>query len=167
MTNAFPVYTEPMEPVRRKMLEERTQLLIEHDPRIAELQERLLKFGGEAGAWVPDSPWMDALLARGTLFSGESRSGKGQISNCHFNAARLWAGARTHRQLVTGYALSEDGCWRRHTWVLDPVKGKPPLVETTIPRLLYFGVILTPEEAEYFWQAEGSPEFAKRKKPQG
>src|SRR4051794_37714600 len=167
MAIQFPVLTTPMDPEWRTWLVEHNRPIIEQDPGIAELQARLLKFGGEGGAWVAGSPWTEAFLARGTLFGGESRPGKGRQSACHFNAARLWAGAKTHRQLVTGYALSQDGCWRRHSWVLDPVKGKPTLVETTEPRLLYFGVILTPEEAESVWQAEGSPEFAKRKKPQG
>jgi hypothetical protein len=40
-------------------------------------------------------------------------------------------------QAETGYALSEDGCWRPHGWVWDILKNC--IVETTVPRKIYFG----------------------------
>jgi len=48
---------------------------------------------------------------------------------------------------VTGWALSNDGIWRQHTWLL---KGKA-IVETTSPREKYYGFVLTDEEANQFW----------------
>jgi len=91
-----------MDPIQREMSERRAQEAIRRDRRIADLRQRLLVLGGETGVWVPNSLWMDALLVRGTVFSGESRLRYGQMKRCHFNSARLWAAARERRQLVTG-----------------------------------------------------------------
>jgi hypothetical protein len=39
-------------------------------------------------------------------------------SRCHENVARLWTDKRWGLVAIgTGYALSEDGLWRRHSWV--------------------------------------------------
>jgi hypothetical protein len=35
-----------------------------------------------------------------------------------------------------GFALSDDGCWRVHSWVQTP----GGIVETTVKRRLYFGI---------------------------
>src|SRR5258708_7764341 len=50
--------------------------------------------------------------------------------------------------VVNGYALSKDGLWRQHSWLVTPEGG---LVETTVRRAAYFGAVLAPEEvkAEY------------------
>jgi hypothetical protein len=58
-----------------------------------------------------------------------------QRSNCHNNAEQL---AIRHRwALWTGLALSDDGCWRVHSWCKN-THGR--IVETTLPRTRYFGV---------------------------
>jgi hypothetical protein len=49
--------------------------------------------------------------------------------------------------IVTGWALSEDGIWRQHSWGID-WKGR--LVETTLPRTRYFGVYMVRETANEF-----------------
>ena len=55
---------------------------------------------------------------------------------------------------MTGYALSDDGLWRSHSWVVtDEV-----LYETTVARELYFGIELEEEEALWFWLQEGTQE---------
>ena len=48
---------------------------------------------------------------------------------------------------MTGYALSDDGLWRQHSWGL---LTDDRVVETTVARLRYFGAILTdPAAAEF------------------
>jgi hypothetical protein len=50
-------------------------------------------------------------------------------------------------KITTGWALSDDGLWRQHSWIL---RGKT-VIETTETRVRYFGVTLTDAEAEQFW----------------
>jgi len=76
-----------------------------------------------------------ALEFLGAFFPGErARLVGGQRNACHKNAALLDDG-RTCRRF-TGFALSDDGCWRLHSWVMTP----DGIVETTERRTLYFGV---------------------------
>jgi hypothetical protein len=68
-------------------------------------------------------------------------------SMCHGNALGLWLASGGGVRVATGYALSDDGLWRQHSWAL--VDGR--LVETTpCPRLRYFGFELSHAEAEEF-----------------
>ena len=50
-------------------------------------------------------------------------------------------------RLVTGYALSDDGLWRQHSWVMDD----QVIYETTVKRTQYYGFVLDPAEAVRFW----------------
>ena len=143
-----------MHPGRRRWLDTKTKAAINKDPRLHHLKRRLLALGGEAGIFMPRTPWLGRLLQRGTIFAGESRLRKGLHGRCHYNSARLWSAARAQRKIVTGYALSDDGCWWQHSWVLEPSEGQPPIIETTNKRLLYFGVVLTPQESKQFLHAE-------------
>lgn len=52
--------------------------------------------------------------------------------------------------IATGYALSEDGLWRCHSWVVQPMARTVRVWETTVKRVAYFGVVLTSEECEDF-----------------
>ncbi len=76
------------------------------------------------------------------IFNGEDRE-------CHTNSAVLWSQNRENYSLVTGFALSDDSVWRRHSWVKTK-DGK--LIETTIKREKYFGLTLKKELAESFLQ---------------
>jgi hypothetical protein len=47
--------------------------------------------------------------------------------------------------VATGYALRDDGVWTGHTWLAEHTGGQPTrIVETTVGRLLYAGVVLDP-----------------------
>jgi hypothetical protein len=120
---------------------------VEDDPRMAELYDLLLSTAGFA---VTDyeEPDLEKLLARGRLWGTEGlKQVRGEASSCHGNAARLWMCDRKKYAIATGWALSADGVWRQHSWALDP-KGR--VVETTVPRLAYFGFDLDPGEAALF-----------------
>jgi hypothetical protein len=58
-----------------------------------------------------------------------------QMSNCHENAEKL--AARYGWTMWTGLALSDDGCWRVHSWCRN-TRGR--IAETTMLRTHYFGV---------------------------
>jgi hypothetical protein len=96
---------------------------------------------------TPD-PDLPVLLERGELMHGYVQLVRMQRSRCHPNAAKLWV--RTPRKISaigTGYALSDDGLWRQHSW---GVKSDGTLVETTIGRVQYFGLQLRGAEADMF-----------------
>lgn len=69
---------------------------------------------------------------------------------CHYNSARLWYKNKDRCFIATGYALSEDGLWRCHSWVVQPMARTVRVWETTVKRVAYFGVVLTSEECEDF-----------------
>jgi hypothetical protein len=64
--------------------------------------------------------------------------------------AEIWA-ERPH-ELVgigTGYSLSDDGLWRQHSWGLR----REGILETTVSRVKYFGVLLQHGDADSFAMA--------------
>jgi len=120
------------------------------------LEQKLLAHGGIRLAYRYE-PDLQLLLKRGESFEERADLVPGESRQCHFNAARLWSAHKETLALVTGYALSEDGLWRQHSWLLrqKPNPGEARLIETTIRRVTYFGVILTETEAERFAQNNG------------
>lgn len=53
-------------------------------------------------------------------------------------------------RICTGYALSEDGMWRQHSWIIWHKARSNQIIETTVPRILYFGFVMTTEMCEEF-----------------
>jgi hypothetical protein len=92
-------------------------------------------------------PDLDKLLTRMQSWDGsEVITRRGNVSACHSNTARLWESGDV-AGIATGYALSEDGLWRQHTWGIS-ASGEP--VETTLLRSAYAGYVLTAGEAADF-----------------
>ena len=117
------------------------------DPRASELERRLLEVGGRRVVLPPVEPHLGALLERGRVIpAGGSRLQRMQRSRCHSNAAELWQESGGCIRIGTGYALSDDGLWRRHSWGLE--RGR--VVETTVEHELYFGVELDVEGSRVF-----------------
>lgn len=67
-----------------------------------------------------------------------------QRSACHDNCIALHYHDKSHR-IFTGYALSGDGLWRHHSWIMTQ---KNCIVETTEDRLMYIGYDATNENKE-------------------
>jgi len=61
---------------------------------------------------------------------------KMKTSSCHENVHTLLK-KRKIQYGYTGYALSEDGLWRLHSWGVD---HKGMLIETTVLRVMYIGL---------------------------
>lgn len=117
-----------------------------------EVYAKLLALGGDA-AVMHDLGWFErAFLERADVSTGPARRGRGRGSHCHRNASKYFRSNPARYHLVSGFALSWDedgvGCWRPHSWAFD-TKTKE-IVETTLPRAVYAGVTLTPEEADEF-----------------
>lgn len=125
--------------------------------------EHLLKIGGEE-ACLPDfEEDIAALLEYGQIWDGRSTKIPGRPSDCHFNSVSAWTSNADRIVVVTGYALSDDGMWRQHSWCMGADRrGRPKVYETTVPREAYFGVPLTYEECvarcdDYFLVAPERP----------
>jgi hypothetical protein len=113
-------------------------------PKFATLADRLMALGG-AHVVATFEEDLDTLLGRGSVREGPVRFLKGRASHCHANAAALYEADPANR-VVTGWALSEDGLWRQHSWC----ERARSLVETTERRVAYFGIELGDDEADEF-----------------
>ena len=113
---------------------------------VTKLKEKLLKLGGKHVVMSSYEEDLLKLLKRGKPLKGRVKMMLGNPNECHRNSALCWDANRDQSQIATGYALSQDGYWRQHSWVMAGSK----IVETTQKRVLYFGFKLTPQEAEVF-----------------
>lgn len=86
---------------------------------------------------VPDE-LAEVLLRYGMVENGAAaRLVQMEMSNCHENSLRL--GNRHRWDVWTGLALSDDGCWRVHSWCKNTRRR---IIETTIGRTHYFGIVV-------------------------
>ena len=118
---------------------------------ILELQDVLLSYGGKSmvmiDAFDPDTL---KIINRGVILDGASAyMMPGAPNQCHCNSAHLWDNNRDKTLLCTGYALSDDGLWRQHSWCID-LRKPSAVVETTESRRAYFGFGMTLDESERF-----------------
>ena len=152
-------------PIRRKRQNapssENARLATMYDERVAEHVRPHAGYGAAGAEFVaavlphggrlvvpprsPD-PLLDMLRTEGRVWHNEVTLRPLQQSDCHRNAVSLWREGKA-TALGTGYALSDDGLWREHSWAVGP-QGE--LLETTEPRRTYFGIELKGEGAEWF-----------------
>ena len=113
------------------------------DPNNIEIATKLLAIDGkEVVILTGEQSWMNlTLVNNATLMTAEKlRIQKGNPSDCHNNCSKIWSKDRDKFSIVSGFALTaDDQMWRAHTWLLDK---NGVIVETTVPRYLYFGQIL-------------------------
>ena len=118
---------------------------------LLDLRDRLLSFGGNEALMPPVEEDLEAIASRGELWYAEDVAlMPGGTSQCHSNSASLWDANRNTLLLATGYALGRDGLWRQHSWCVWPAPTGGRVVETTMPRIAYFGFVMTEEESEGF-----------------
>ena len=111
------------------------------------LKSKLLGIGGWAVCLPRSEPDLKKIMSRGRTFQMKATLLRGEPCQCHFNSSVYWGDHSRECSICTGYALSKDGMWRQHTWVLR-VEGR--IVETTHRRLCYFGYVLSPSECREF-----------------
>jgi hypothetical protein len=119
------------------------------DTETQELCVKLLELGGTEVVAQFDDSWSSGLiLGCGKAVGPEGLTRlSGRPIQCHANSVAAWAGEPGRYRIQTGFGLS-DGGWRRHTWLLDS-GGR--VVETTVPRELYFGMTLNDDLARLFY----------------
>jgi hypothetical protein len=128
--------------------------LTKHQKEMLKLRDILLGLGGAQTVFHHQECDLHLLLEHGQIWTPErSRLMRGSPSECHRNSCALWEQNKNATRIATGYALSEDGFWRQHSWCLQPIKGNSPKVrvlETTTPRVLYYGIVFNPKGCEKF-----------------
>jgi hypothetical protein len=138
---------------QRTFLNGRLKEAMSRQPELGGLRDLLLRVGGEE--LVPP-PWFDSdvanLIQFGSVMEGRVKLHSMERSACHANVARLWGKSRWRLMGIgTGYALSDDGLWRQHSWGVR----RSGILETTQVRSVYFGIVLSGVEAERFAIAHG------------
>lgn len=119
------------------------------------LKTKILTYGGDM---VCMPPYQDAdtshILNYGQIWNGKNPIIKrGMNNHCHQNAAIYWHNHKDNTRICTGYALSNDGMWREHSWLIQLNPRSNKIIETTVPRVLYFGYAMTQDLCEAFYQA--------------
>ena len=100
---------------------------------------------------VDDDPDLSLIVQKGKEFSISGRIyKKGKPCSCHKNVSELYYNDEIDG-IATGYALTDDGGWRSHTWGIKDDN----IVETTNKYLNYFGVILDKESSKKFLRSQG------------
>jgi hypothetical protein len=131
-----------------KFLRRRLRQASLEQPDLKRLKLLLLRLGG-IFIVAPPKPDADipALLDSGFVMTGTAKLKRGKASMCHQNVAASW-NARKFGMIgiATGYALSEDGLWRQHSWGLL----RDGILETTERRVKYFGILLQGDRADHF-----------------
>jgi len=119
-------------------------------PEVRKLCVHLLDIGGKRVAIpINDDPgFFEALVEIGQVTTFKKLQIKKSVDGeCHSNSASLWSQNRKKYTLVTGFGLSDDHIWRRHSWLIT-LTGN--LIETTIPREVYYGIPLSEKGAAMF-----------------
>jgi hypothetical protein len=138
---------------QRAFLNDRVQEISRQQPEILALREKLLGIGGAEIVALPLTmgidPFVPLLEIWGQVMEGPVTYRRMEPSECHVNVARLWGERKKWSRLIgvgTGYALSDDGLWRGHSWGLT----KRGIIETTVSRVKYFGLPFIGEGADLF-----------------
>lgn len=106
------------------------------------LSTRLLERGGKRVCVRYPEPDMKLILRHGSVFPTEGLTLQtGQENECHSNSSVLWLNNKWNLHICTGYGLTgDDQMWRQHTW-LNTKQGQK-IIETTLKREMYYGVVL-------------------------
>ena len=124
------------------------------DERLFELKARLLDFAGNTVCLPPYEEDLENILEYGQFWLGyNAERVKGETCQCHKNSAKVWQQNKDKTVICTGYALSADGMWRQHSWLIHSKPRSNKIVETTRTRVLYYGFAMTPELSEKFADA--------------
>ena len=138
-----------MTPENKKFLSRRLRDAVSKQPELKQLKTLLLQLGGDSIVAPPRTPDQDvsSLLKSGFVTSGPITLKVMKSSSCHQNIAAVWTKKRFGIVgIATGYALSEDGLWRQHSWGIL----REGVLETTEAREKYFGIVLQGEKADFF-----------------
>lgn len=132
-------------------------------PELQEIATRLLiQLGESVNIPVYLIPYCGAFAQLGKFIIGEAQIRRpGANMQCHANASRIYRSGEFRCRIMTGFALSSNGQWNAHTWLVCE-DGR--VVESTYPYSAYFGVELSRECSDRFSNLN-SGNSKKRKYP--
>lgn len=91
------------------------------------------------------------ILSRGQFLDGRKfTKTQGEQGRCHENSVLGWSANRDKAIIMSGFALSDDGYWVFHSWLINVKADNQPLETTPIKRYAYFGYALDLKESEEF-----------------
>lgn len=141
-----------MDKEQKRILDRRFREAAKLQPDLRLLRRLLLGLGGiHLVAPTSPDPTLPLMIDAGFVMAGPVVRRTMGKSQAHRNVAEIWA--KKKHELVgigTGYALSADGLWREHTWGLR----REGILETTAPRVKYFGNLLLYRVADSFARAQ-------------
>lgn len=121
------------------------------DERLFDLRQKLLDFAGEAVCLPVYEEDLDNILNYGQFWVGNNvKLMRGEPSQCHANSANLWEQNKDATRICTGYALSPDGMWRQHSWLVWHKARSNQIVETTVKRVAYYGFVMPYDMCQQF-----------------
>lgn len=121
------------------------------DPRLFDLRKKLLDFAGEAVCLPAIEEDIDYILNYGQFWVGNNiKLMLGEPSHCHSNSCNLWEQNKDKTRICTGYALSDDGMWRQHSWLIWHKDRSNQIVETTVKRIAYYGFAMPYDMCQQF-----------------
>jgi hypothetical protein len=120
----------------------------ENQTAIASLKAKLFAIDGNQISPQP-CPFVSEIASHGVLVELPVKFRRMDGNGCHHNVASLWEQRKKRSRLkaiATGYVLDVDGMWRWHTWGIAATY----ILETTMVRLQYFGILMDAEDADAF-----------------
>lgn len=121
------------------------------DDRLFDLRQKLLDFAGEVVCLPAYEEDLDNILNYGQFWVGNNvKLMRGEPSQCHANSCNLWEQNKNATRICTGYALSDDGMWRQHSWLVWHKARSNQIVETTVKRIVYYGFVMPYDMCQKF-----------------
>lgn len=146
-----------IEAYQRKEREEQQVWTKANQNHIRRLKKKLLAIGGKR-VDTELNHLIQIVVSHGELFQHSVLMREMEPCRCHRNVSELWRNRRPKGRLFaicTGYGLSaEDDMWRPHSWALSKTSDRISIIETTVARAKYFGLILTGKGANMFAEVE-------------
>ena len=121
------------------------------DDRLLDLRQKLLDFAGEAVCFPTYEEDLDNIFNYSQFWVGNNvKLMRGKPNQCHANSSNLWEQNKEVTRICTGYALSEDGMWRQHSWLVWHKARSNQIVETTVKRVAYYGFVMSYDMCKEF-----------------
>ena len=120
----------------------------ENQAAITTLKAKLFAIAGNKISPQP-CPFVSEIASHGVFVELPVKLQRTDGNRCHHNVASLWEQRKKRsrlRAIATGYVLDADGTWRWHTWGIAATH----ILETTVVRLQYFGILMDAEDADAF-----------------
>ena len=117
------------------------------------LRECLIELAGDDALVQEYEDDRETLIMDGSFIHGKNADLRsGEYHSCILNVCQLYreSPGTDNIHIMVGYALCSDGLWRSHAWAIVLDMDAYQVIETTSPRVAYFGYILTVGESNKF-----------------